>query len=115
MDISSETQPNWYNHIPSERRGSWIQEDGRRELSRVTLAGFPIRVILKNGEILDGDKGEERDRAGQQHDIAIRMPGRKTQKWVPEEEIAVVWSDRGPDLSGIMDAFMLAIREEFAR
>ncbi len=115
MDISTETQPSWYNRIPEERRGVWVESDGKRELSRVTLAGFPIRVILKNGDILDGEKGEERDRAGNHHDIAIRMDGRKTQKWIPEEEIAVAWTDRGPDLSNIMDALMLAVKEELAK
>lgn len=115
MDISTETQPQWYRDIPEDRRGVWTDRDKRSELSRLSLAGFPIRIVTKSGDILDGEKGEERERAGFKHDIALRMDGRKTQKWVPEEDIAVAWTDRGPNLNAILDMLVTAIREELTR
>ena len=113
MNISTETQPVWYNRIPEERRALWTQEDGDRELTRRTLAGYPVRVVLKDGTILDGTKGEERHRFDNRHDIAIHMQGRKTQKWVPEDEIAVLWADAGPDLSDIVAALAVRLKDAY--
>lgn len=111
MNISTETEPRWFAAIPEERRGIWTEKDGERALSENTLPGFPIRMVLKNGTILDGEKGEERDNFDGGHDVAIRLPGRKTQKWVPEEDIAVIWADKGPDLRDVMAAFVERMRE----
>lgn len=110
MDISTVTQPTWYDHIPAERRGLWSAEEGTRALQSKTLNGFPVRIVLKDGTILDGDMGEERTRAGGEYDVAVKLAGRKTQKWVPEEEIAVIWSDTGPDLRDILGALVQKLR-----
>lgn len=110
MDISTATQPTWYDRIPAERRALWTADEGERALQAKTLTGFPVRLVLKDGTILDGDMGEERRRPGGEYDIAVKMAGRKTQKWVPEEEIAVVWSDSGPDLREILGALVQKLR-----
>lgn len=112
MNISTETQPSWYSSLPEERRALWTEQDGERALTQSTLSGFKMRMVLKDGTILDGEKGEERDTFDGGHDVAIRLPGRKTQKWVPENEIAVVWSDKGPDLRDILASFVEKIRSE---
>jgi len=110
MDISTATQPVWYEHIPAERRGLWTSNEGERALKSKTLSGYPLRVILKDGTILDGEMGEERHRAGGEYDIAIKLAGRKTQKWVTEGDIAVIWSDTGPDLRDILNSLVQALR-----
>lgn len=112
MNISTETQPTWFSLIPSERRALWTDSSDEK-LSQVTLNGFPMRVVLKDGTILDGDKGDERDNFEGGHDVAIRLPGRKTQKWIPMEDIAVVWADRGPDLRDVIAAFIDKLRDDF--
>lgn len=110
MDISTATQPHWYERIPAERRGLWTSDDGERALQARTLAGFPVRLVLKDGTILDGDMGEDRHRAGGEYDIAVKLAGRKTQKWVSEDDIAVIWSDTGPDLRGILNELVQKLR-----
>lgn len=115
MNVSTETQPSWFTKLSEERQGTWTEQDGEKALSANTLSGFPMRIILKDGTILDGEKGEERDTFEGGRDIAIRLPGRKTQKWVPEAEIATVWADKGPDLRDILAAFVEKVRESFTQ
>lgn len=111
MNVRTDTQPSWFLKLSEERQGSWTEQDGEKALSANTLSGFPIRMILKDGTILDGEKGEERDTFEGGHDIAIRLPGRKTQKWVPLDSIEAVWADKGPDLRDILSAFVEKVRE----
>lgn len=100
------TRPVWYKDVAPERQGLWTAGDSKWALARETGYGERTRVILKTGAVLDGVLGEERNRWDNKHAIALRIAGRKTQKWIPVRDIGVVWGDKGKPLTELLTQFI---------
>lgn len=93
------TKPDWYAEAAPERQGLWSAGDHRRHLLVQAAYGERVRLVLKDGSVFDGTMGEHRDFWNPaKFAVALRIPGRKSQKWFPVRDIAVAWGDKGRPL-----------------
>lgn len=103
----SKTQPAWHKKLAAEKQGLWTAGDSKFALAGQAFWSEPVRVVLKDGTVLDGTVGDERNRWDPKHALALRMPGRKSQKWVPVKDVAVVWGDKGPKLEDLLTEYIV--------
>lgn len=100
------TKPSWYKDVPAERQGLWSAGDSKWQIAAQAGYGERVCIVLKDGTIVDGTMSEERNRWDNKHALAIRIPGRKTQKWIPRTDIAVIWGDKGRPLIEMLAEFI---------
>lgn len=100
------TKPAWYDAVSPERQGLWTAGDSKWHLG--SQAGYAERacVVLKDGTVLDGRMGAERNRWDSKHSFAMRLPGRKSQKWVAVKDVAVIWGDKGRPLTELLTEYI---------
>ena len=96
------TRPDWYASVSPERQGLWAAGDSKWHIGAQAGYAERVRVVLKDGTILDGAVSDERNRWDSKHALAIRMRNRKTQKWIPVADIAVIWGDKGRPLADML-------------
>lgn len=107
METLTETRPEWHAALPVERQGLWSAGDRRLLLAGETSWNDKVRIVLKDGTIYDGTMGEERSRWDtSRHVVAIRIPGRRTQKWIHSTDIAIVWGDKGESFEALLTRFL---------
>jgi len=106
MKTLIKTRPDWFTELPAERQGIWSTGDHWSHISGATSYGDKVRIVLKDGTILDGTMGDERNRWSPRHAIAIHIIGRKTQKWIPRTDIAVIWGDKGRPLIELISEYI---------
>lgn len=105
----SPTRPAWYSDVPAARQGLWSAGDHWSHLAGQTGYRDRVRIVLKDGSILDGFSDEERNRWDRRkHAVSLRITGRKTRKWVAVSDIAVVWADKGESLESLLTRAILA-------
>lgn len=103
--------PLWYDDIPVDRQGVWNSGDSSFKIAGQTLTGHRVQVTLHDGTVFDGVMGDERNRwDGNKHSIAIRIPGRKSQKWIPRNTIAHIFADKGPKLEELLTSYIIRNR-----
>lgn len=104
---SAVTVPAWYDNVPADRQGSWTAGESSFKIAGQTLQGCRVAITLNDGTVFDGVMGGERNRwDGNKHSIAIRIPGRKSQKWILRKTIASILSDRGPKLEDLLTTYI---------
>jgi hypothetical protein len=107
MSLLSTTRPDWYDKLPVEQQGLWSLGDSRFYITAQTSYQGRVRIVLQDGTILDGTMSDERNRWDpNKHAIAIRMTGRKTQKWIPRNSIALIWADKGRPFTELLTKFL---------
>lgn len=106
MKTLTDTKPSWYVGVAPERQGLWSAGDSRWQLGSQAGYAEQARVVLKDGTIIDGSMREERNRWDNKHALAMRVPGRKTQKWILVSDIATVWGDKGRPLVELLTEFI---------
>lgn len=101
-------KPEWYAEVPLDHQGHWSAGDPGSRLAQETGPSEPIRILLKSGDVIDGLYSGERARFDEgKHSVAVRLPKRKTQKWVSVEDIEHVWADKGPTLEEVVTEYIL--------
>ena len=89
-------------------RATGPQGEPGSKLAHETGPSEPIRILLKSGDVIDGVYSGERARwDDDKHAVAVRLPKRKTQKWVSVEDIEAVWADKGPTLEEVVTEYIL--------
>lgn len=109
--VATVTAPVWYDDVPADRQGIWNSGDSSFKIAGQTLNGHRIQVTLHDGTVFDGVMGGERNRwDGNKHAIAIRIQGRKSQKWIQRKTIASILADKGPKLEELLTSYILRNR-----
>ena len=100
-------RPAWFTALAVERQGTWSHGDHWSHITGATSWGDKVRIVLKDGTVFDGIMGGERNRWDAKHAVAIRIPGRKSQKWIARTDIAVIWGDKGRPLTELIAEYIV--------
>ena len=98
-------KPDWFDQLPANRQALWVPGDKPMEFD-ATGPGGKIRVVLKDGTVLDGTYQDSMGRWGgaDGHKIGIQIPGRKSNKWIARSDVKEVWGDKGIGLGDMLGA-----------
>lgn len=111
MKTLTATCPSWFTELPVKRQGTWSAGDHWSHIASATSWRDKVRIVLKDGSVFDGIMGGERNRWDSKHAVAIRIQGRKSQKWIARSDIAVIWGDKGRPLTELLEEFIVKIHD----
>lgn len=105
--MSTLTRPDWHYDVPQSRQGHWVSTDSKWRISDGAGYGEPVRVVLKDGTVIDGIMHEERNRWDGKHAFAVaRIAGRKSRRWILVKDVAIIWGDKGRPIEELLTAVL---------
>ena len=109
MVTSTLTRPAWHYDVPQERQGHWESTDSRWRLNQGVSYGERVRVVLKDGSVIDGIMQEERHRwePNRQSFAVAGIKGRKSRKWILLTDVAEIWGDKGRPIEELLKAVLM--------